>query len=225
MPTMPMITHIRLHPRESGSAVVAHWQTYAGNFKDLALQTVELDCGDYDLGADVRVERKSATDFSLAVMDKRLYGEVGKLKASADQVVYIVEGDLFAGRFHSDTQRLHEALAWLSVIQGVALVPSPDPAVTAEMLFCMAGAAQHGMGQPPVMRNGKPFDPRSGQTYMVEGLPGVTPALAQALLQHFGSAAAVCAASAEQLAQTPGMGASTAQRVRKVLDAPYVVKQ
>jgi Fanconi anemia group M protein len=93
---------ITFHPREDNGSVLKHWQTYPGSFKGLATRPAELDCGDYDLGGGVVVERKSATDFSLAIMDKRLFGEVGKLKSSFDQPVYIIEGDLYGGRFHTD---------------------------------------------------------------------------------------------------------------------------
>ena len=214
-----MITHIALHPRELKTVVAQHWQSYSGSFKGLQLRTAELDCGDYDLGGGVLVERKSATDFTLAIMDKRLFGEVGKLKSSCDQPVYIIEGDLYAGRFHTDPLLVREAIAWLTVIQGVPLIPSPGEGFTAELLYTMATQLQHGLGHPIVMRNGKPFDPINGQCYLVEGLPGVNAQLAKALLTQFGSAAAVFAAPAEALAQLDGLSLPAATRIRKVLDA------
>lgn len=215
------ITHIIVHPREEKSAVAAYWQTYAARFPGLELEVAELDCGDYVLGGGVRVERKSATDFNLAVMDRRLYGEVARLKAVADQVVYVVEGDLFAERFHSDPQLTREALAWMTALQGVALLPSSGEAFSAEMLFSMAKLAQHGFGQPPVLRNGKPFDPRGAQLYVAEGLPGISPVVARRLLEHFGTLAALCAAPVEALAQVEGVPVQLAQRIRKVLDAEF----
>lgn len=214
-----MITHISVHPREVKTAVASHWQSYPGSFKGLSLQTVALDCGDYDLGGGVLVERKSATDFTLAIMDKRLFGEVGKLKSSCDQPVYIVEGDIYAGRFHTDPLLVREAIAWMTVMQGVPLVPSPGEGFTAELLFTMAAQLQHGLGHPIVMRNGKPFDPINGQCYLVEGLPGVNALMAKAMLAQLGSAAAVFAAPVDALAQVPGMTAQAAARIRKVLDA------
>ncbi|MEQ1668508.1 MAG: ERCC4 domain-containing protein [Sulfuriferula sp.] len=216
-----VITTITYHPREQKTAVLQHWQEYAGNFKGLSLQAAELDSGDYDLGGGVAVERKSATDFTLAIMDKRLVSEVGKLKSSYDHVIYIIEGDIYGGRFHTDPVAIREAISWLTVMQGVPLVPSPSEGFTAELLFTMAHQAQHGMGHPLVMRNGKPFDPMNGQRYLVEGLPGVNEAMAKALLNHFGGAAAVFAADVEALAQVPGVSAQAAARMRKVLDAKW----
>ncbi|HET9112620.1 MAG TPA: ERCC4 domain-containing protein [Burkholderiales bacterium] len=215
------ITRITLHPREVKTAVALHWETYPGSFKGLTIQTSDLDSGDYDLGGGVVVERKSATDFTLAIMDKRLMGEVGKLKSSCDQPVYIVEGDVYAGRFHTDPIVVREAIAWMTVLQGVPLVPSPSEAFTAELLFAMASQVQHGYGSTVVMRNSKPFDPRTGQTYLVEGLPGVNNAMAQTLLNRFGSAAAVFAAPVEELGQVSGISPQAAARIRKVLDAHW----
>lgn len=212
---------IAFHPREANGPVLLHWQTYPGNFKGLVTQAAELDCADYDLGAGVAVERKSATDFTLAIMDKRLFAEVGKLKSSFDHPIYVVEGDIYGGRFHTDPVVIREAISWLTVIQGVPLVPSPGPGFTAELMYTMANHAQHGMGRPIVMRSGKPFDPVNGQRYLVEGLPGVNETLAKALLDHFGSAAAVFAASMDELAQVAGITPQAAARMRKLLDARW----
>ncbi len=216
-----MITQILLHPREASTPVVAHWQTYPGSFPGLEWREETLPCGDFRLGESMLVERKSAADFNLAIMDRRLYGEVLALRAAADQVVYLVEGDFFAGRFHSDAALSNEAIAWMTAVEGVSLVPSYSPAFTAEIVYSMARLVQHGFGQLPVLRKGKPFDPRGSQQYVVEGLPGVSPPLAQALLAKFGNVAAVYAASADELAEVSGMSAQLAQRIRKVLDLPW----
>ncbi len=212
---------ISFHPREKNGPVLKHWQTFPGNFKGLVPNAAELDCGDYDLGGGVVVERKSATDFSLAIMDNRLFGEVGKLKSSFDQPIFIIEGDLYGGRFHTDPLVIREAIAWLTVGEGVPLVPSPGAEFSAELMYSMASQAQHGIGHPIVMRSSKPFDPMNGQRYLVEGLPGINEGMAHTLLDHFGSAAAVFAASVDDLVGVTGITPQAAGRMRKVLDASW----
>jgi len=49
-------------------------------------------------------------------------------------------------------------------------------------------------------------------------VPGVGPSREQSLLKRFGSLAAVREASEEELAETPGIGAATAARIREELD-------
>ena len=56
-------------------------------------------------------------------------------------------------------------------------------------------------------------------TSALDDLPGIGVTRRKALLSHFGSAAAVRAATAEQLAEVPGFGPALAERVRAALDA------
>lgn len=52
---------------------------------------------------------------------------------------------------------------------------------------------------------------------MLQGLPGVGPALANRLLVHFGSVERVITADHDFLAQVRGIGPTTAQRIRSVV--------
>jgi len=51
----------------------------------------------------------------------------------------------------------------------------------------------------------------------LDEIPGVGPALKKALVQHFGSIAAIRAASAEQLGEVKGIGTALARRIRETL--------
>jgi ERCC4-type nuclease len=52
---------------------------------------------------------------------------------------------------------------------------------------------------------------------MLQGLPGVGPALANRLLVHFGSVESVITADHDLLAQVRGIGSKNAQRIRNVV--------
>jgi ERCC4-type nuclease len=52
---------------------------------------------------------------------------------------------------------------------------------------------------------------------MLQGLPGVGPALANRLLLHFGSVQHVIMADDSTLMQVRGIGGKKAQRIRKIL--------
>ncbi len=207
---------LTLDARELNGPVVRHWQAYPAQFPGLAWEGAELPAADFVLGQGVAVERKSAMDFSLMVMDGRLAELTARLQLDFDHPLLVVEGDFHTGRFHSDPQKLREALALLA-LQAVPFIPSPGPAFTAELIFTLMRALE-APSAAASLRHGRPFDPLSGRRYLLEGLPGVTENLARALLRHFGSPAGVFAAGLDDLAQVPGISPEAAVRMKRVLE-------
>jgi excinuclease ABC subunit C len=55
----------------------------------------------------------------------------------------------------------------------------------------------------------------------LEGLPGVSQAVAHRLLAHFGSIRALSQASLEEIAALRGVGRKNADQIFEVLRAPY----
>ncbi len=184
------------------------------------LEFAELAVGDYLLDHGLVVERKSATDFILSVVDKRLPDEVGKLTAEHARPVYVIEGDLYEPRFHQKAFDVHLALSWMSVLHGIPVLPSRDAESSAVLVYAMAADAQHRLGQPASHRAGDPKARGEAQRYLVEGLPGVDAGGAEALLERFGTPAAVFAASVENLVAA-GLEEKAAQRIRRTLDSTW----
>ena len=58
---------------------------------------------------------------------------------------------------------------------------------------------------------------RSRKLYILQGLPGVGPARAKALLEHFGSVLRVFNASADELSEVNGFGKVLSDRIVSVL--------
>lgn len=220
MPDEHKALHIIVDSRELNGTLVKHWQAYAGNFPGLELESRDLELGDFIIFNDIVIERKSSTDFMLSVMDKKIFGIVAKLKGEFDRVIYIVEGDIFAPRFHSNPGALRDALAYISALEGVAVIPSPDASMSAELVYDMALYTQHGGKKAVSVRSGKPKDVRSSQQYLVEGLPGVSAERARELLRVFGSAAKVFAANDNELL-TAGLSVDTVARIRKIFEAQW----
>ena len=206
--------------REMNGTVVRHWHGYAGNFAELQLESRELEYGDYLLGNDIVIERKSSTDFMLSVMDNQLYGNIAKLKAEFERVIYIVEGDVFAPRFHSNPSALRDALAYMTAVEGVALIPSPDAPMSAEIIYRMAADTQRPDARNVAVRSARPKDLRSSQQYVIEGLPGISAERARQLLKSFGSVENVLRADDEAL-MAAGVSNDTVARIRKILAAPW----
>jgi len=182
----------------------------------VTLEFVEMDLGDYLLPNDLIIERKSATDLILSVVDRSLWDKVAKLRIQHERVVYIVEGDLYTARFHQQALDIHRALAMMVVNHGVSILPSSDGENSAMLIYLMGLAAIEGQTVPE--RPGKPTIRLDAQHYLLSGLPGVDSDRAEALIRHFGSARAAVAADAEALAKVEGISPEMAARIVEVLD-------
>jgi DNA excision repair protein ERCC-4/Fanconi anemia group M protein len=186
------------------------------SLQGVSLERRELDVGDYVLPGGAVIERKSATDLILSVVDQSLWDKVSKLRASYERVVYIVEGDLYTARFHQKALDIHRALADMVIHRGVSVLPSPDGDNSAMLIYLMAlqAAAETDKGQ----RTNKPTIRRDAQLYILEGLPGIDADRAEALLRRFKSAGRVMQADVAALAEVEGVDEATAARIVEVVN-------
>ena len=182
---------------------------------EVSLETLPI--GDYRIAPGVVVERKSASDFSASIVDRRLFQQVAAAKEAGTCMLVLVEGDpLATGRLHDNA--IIGALSYLTVIEGLRVVGVPSAAYTAQMLATMARHAQQGLGYEIQMRPARPKTVREQQVYLLSGLPGVGLEKARALLGHFGTVGAVLAADVDALCAVPGMGKKGAQRIRELIE-------
>jgi fanconi anemia group M protein len=216
-PTAASTLLIRVDSRERQSSVPA----LLAAFPDVMLTFAALPSADYILSDDVAVERKTASDFVASILDRRLFGQTTRMKVLFPRAVLIIEGDLTQVPHSIDMEAIRGALAFLAVREGMTVLQLSDSAETAAMLRIMARHAQERMGQPVSLREPRPPIEELYAAYLVEGLPGVGPRRARMLLAHFGSPAAVMCAAVEELAQVPGIGKKSAQRIWRAVNARY----
>ncbi|HEU0247040.1 MAG TPA: ERCC4 domain-containing protein [Gaiellaceae bacterium] len=181
------------------------------------VERVKLPVGDYDLGCGVLVERKTVADLHSSLGQGRLWGQIGRLRASAKLPYLLVEGrDLDAGRVPAGAIRG----ACLGVIgQGVALIRSTDAADSALWLRILAarrGGVRLGRDRPVYAQRLKPA-PDLVREAMLASVPGISVNSARALLDHFGSVSAVVAADEQQWAEVRGVGPKRAAALREAI--------
>lgn len=189
---------------------------------DVLLEQVRLPVGDYLLGGDLAVERKTADDFAASIADGRLFAQVAALKAAYARPVVLLEGALASARTRMHPKALRGALSFLVAIEGLAVLPAADADDSALLLLQIARHVQHGLRRPPepvAKRAGG--DPAARQERLIGQLPEIGPALARALLGRFGSPAGVLAATETELRAVPGIGPRRAAAIRRTLDLPY----
>jgi len=194
-------------------------------FDDLQVEVATLPKGDYWIGGNIAVERKTVSDLISSIVEdkKRLFNQVRGIKDLGMRPVVVVEGGSLYDVF-SDINEMAVigALSYLAVIEGVTVLRSEGVEDTGRLLYVMASHAQRGLGYDVPLR-GRPAsdDLSTAQQYLVEGLPGVGPKLAVALLEHFGTIRALFQADKEALRDVPGVGEKRADRLAEIVDASF----
>lgn len=207
--------HIIIDSRESRSPVFAELHRTQG----ITVEVKELPCADYLPHEHYGVERKDATDFVASIMDRRLFAQVRRMKDEYERQCFIIEGNPYATRSAIAPDAIRGALSYLMAIEGVSVVTVPNATETALLLVTLARHLQEGLGYEVALRANKPKDLGDLTQFLVEGLPGIGPTGAKALVSRFGSAHAVFNASVPDLCSTPGVGKKTAERIHLALRA------
>jgi Fanconi anemia group M protein len=205
--------------------------TVSGHLQALGATIVEqhIPTGDYLLSERVGVERKTAFDFVTAIIQKRFYLQLQRLKAAYTHPLYLIEGRQLYGLRNVHPNFIRGALAILTVEYAIPTLFTLGPEDTAELLFLIARREQRGESPSPTgqvmeaVPRGykKALDLRGQQLQVLEALPLVGRVRARSLLNHFGTIERLAAATERDLAQIPGIGAKTAGQVRQVLSAAF----
>jgi ERCC4-type nuclease len=164
-----------------------------------------LTAGDYALGPDVLIERKSVLDLHAAIMQGRFWTQIGKLRRASRFPFLLVEGaDLDEGPLAPRAVRG----ACIAVIhQGIRLLRTSDRDDSVLWLERLAArsAKFEPRDRPRYAQRPKPV-PGGEAEAMLAAVRGISTAGARALLSHFGTVAEVVAAGEEAWREVPGIG-------------------
>jgi len=187
------------------------------------VRMVHLDTGDYLIDNDVLVERKTIGDFIASLLDGRLFPQAARLAHCRYRSVLLIEGPKPPSMPKVHPHALEGALVSLAAMWRLPVLHSPAPEQSFLILRILADQASR-RSQPVLRRfDRKPKRLASRRLFLLQGLPGVGPALAQRLLDHFGSIERVLSAEASALTEVRGVGAKKAARIRELVgDAPHV---
>lgn len=170
------------------------------------IRRAQLPRGDYWIGQDTLVERKTTRDFALSVIDGRLFDQAYRLVTFEEHPILVIEGLSFATDVHLSGNALRGALITLAQTFRLPVLRTRDQIDTAwtfARLFeqrCRVGA-----GHGP-LRAGLARRRRLQKERVLRALPGIGPEMARRLLERFGTVAAVVTASADELQKVDGVG-------------------
>jgi ERCC4-type nuclease len=187
-----------------------------------SIERAALPAGDYAVGADTLIERKSVSDLHGAVLKGRLWPQLAKLRAASAFPYLLVEGtNIDRGPLHPNAIRG----TCLAVIdQGIALIQSDHQRDSARWIHRLAVRCQRIEAAPerPVAAPRSRVEPgRSTAEALLSAVPGISAASARALLVHFGSVAGGLAADPDEWLAVPGIGPERVRALEETLNLAF----
>jgi ERCC4-type nuclease len=189
--------------------------------EDLTVEIRRLRAGDYEIQpGGVVFERKTGPDFAVSILDGRLFRQALRLAAKGCRRALILEGADPDGETRApglSRPSVQGALVSLAIQFDMPVLRTHDPAETAEVIAWAAHQTARRAGGSLARAGYRPKGRRRRQLFVLQGLPGLGPRRATALLDRFGTLAAVFAAPAAELAAVDGVGPVTARRIDELI--------
>ena len=211
---------IYVDTREQASQVVTELQKRG----DVFIKVKQLDIGDFILGEQVCVERKTVEDFLQSLIDGRLFNQLISLAANYERPLIILEGDsqeLYSLR-NIHPNAIKGALSSIALNYRIPMLSTKNLEETVEWLYLIAKREQLGKDKDIRLRVGrKSLTEKELQQFIVESLPSVGPTLAKNLLKHFGSVKKVFSSTEKQLLKVEKIGEKKAKEIRKIIEAEF----
>jgi Fanconi anemia group M protein len=188
--------------------------------EDVYLETKKLSFGDYVVNDTVTVERKTARDFLISIIDGRLFSQLSRLKNHSNCPVLLIEGNPFKTDLDFDPLAIRGALVSTQTMWYIPVLFSKTKEQTKDLLLMIARQDEVLTDVVQLRAGYRPKRLRTKQLYVLQGLPGVGPQIAKRLMHHFGTVSKVMAAPVAELMEVEGIGTKAAAKIRTVLDSP-----
>ena len=157
----------------------------------------QFEPGDYLLGSDMCIERKTVRDFLSSIYDGRLFNQIKRMRELYRRVVLVIEGDLI-GLDEREKKIVYSAIARI-IIGGISVVNTIDKDATVEFISSLAEKRQEEGVQSIIARKKGRIEEKERILFILQGFPGIGPKLSEKLLIKFGSLRGVFNASYGEL--------------------------
>jgi len=184
------------------------------------VRLVRLVTGDYLIDHEMLVERKTIADFAVSLVDGRLFPQVARLAHSRHRSVLLIEGPPPAAMPDVHPRALDGALVSLAAMWRLPVLHSRNPDHSLRILQFLAAQARKRRDQVLRRVGRKPKRLTSRRLFLLQGLPGVGPAIAHRLLCEFGTVERVITADEAALTAIRGLGPHKAARIREIVGWP-----
>ena len=184
---------------------------------DFDVQLVRLAVGDYLINDEVLIERKAAGDFSASLVDGRLFPQAARLARDGRRTLLLIEGPLAASMPDVHPHAVQGALVSLAAMWRLPVLHAVDADDSLRVMRFLAAQVNGGRERMLRRYERKPKRLASRRSFLLQGLPGVGPALAARLLSQLGSVRGVMMADIDRLQQVRGVGPKKATRILELI--------
>ncbi len=205
--------NISVDYREKISGIVSLF-----NGRGFTVRVKKLPFCDYIINNEIGIERKTAKDFVVSIVDGRLFSQAALMKRKLVRPIFILEGNPFETSMNMNGAAIQGAMISIQVIWHIPIIHSRSLVDTCQSIIWM-GQQHANLSDGILPRSGyRPKSRLSKQLYILQGLPSVGPVLSKKLLYHFSSVRKVMNANEKDLSTVDGIGKKKASLIRKVLD-------
>jgi DNA excision repair protein ERCC-4 len=186
---------------------------------DALVEIAKLSYGDYIINDAITVERKTAKDFLISIIDGRLFNQLSNLKKFCNHPILLIEGNPYETDHNFDRMAIKGAIVSTQTIWYVPVIFSRTKEDSRDILLMISRQLGTCIDVVPLRGGYRPKRIKSKQLFLLQGFPQVGPKLAKRLILHFKSVSKIMNASVQALTEVDGIGIISAQKIREVLDA------
>ncbi|MEO2154645.1 MAG: ERCC4 domain-containing protein, partial [Nanoarchaeota archaeon] len=190
------------------------------------VQRERLDVGDFIVSDRIVIERKTLEDFLASLLDKRIFEQIQKMKASFQKPIIVVEGslnieDLFYLR-NIHPNAIRGLLLTIMVDEGIPVIFTKNEEETVNLLEILARREQIEQKRKPQIKVVKKVKTiADAQEALIASIPGINRQLAVNLLSYFKNPKNIANASISELLDVPLIGKEKAKRIFEVFNNSY----
>lgn len=182
------------------------------------IEVKKVSYGDYIINETVTIERKTAKDFLISIIDMRLFNQLSNLKNFCTNPILLIEGNPYNTDLKFDRRAIKGALISAEAVWYIPVIFSRSKEDTKEIFMLIGKQIESCIDVVPLRGGYRPKRLKSKQLYLLQGLPQIGPMLAKRLLKHFKSVSNVMNASVQSFTEVDGIGKVSAEKIREVLD-------
>ena len=182
------------------------------------IEMKKLPVGDYIVGPETVVERKSISDLVSSIFDGRLFDQCNRLKEHFQNPVILMEGDV--DEIETITENplvFYGAVSSIAIDFKIPIIHTPNATHTSKLLVSMSSRKESTQG-PFLKKIRKSNNIQQQQLSALCSLPGVGEKTAKRMLAKFGSPVNVFTASLAELSKVEGLGSAKAKKIKNMLE-------